>query len=87
MGMDDLSGLAGNVLFGPWNQSSMHSGYSSTNSCSSDMQAMYLARQSVVPLPSPEETRQNEIKRKNERNYAAWLARITRDPLTGCEAR
>jgi hypothetical protein len=35
----------------------------------------------------PEDRKQAEIKTKNRDNYARWLARIKRDPLTDVEYR
>lgn len=46
-----------------------------------------LQNTSPVPVPSPEDSKQYEIKRKNEQNYARWLARILREPLQDVEFR
>lgn len=87
--MNDLSGLFGNVLTGPWCNQAASFNTSAHAQQMSVLQQQFTAAQAwtPTPVPNPEEVRQHEITTKNSRNYARWLARILRDPLADCEAR
>ena len=85
-----LQDLLGNVVAGPWNAQAGQASqdYNAYASQYGSLQQWYATQQAApYPMPTPEESRQYEIMTKNRRNYAHWLARIARDPLTDCEAR
>ena len=86
--------LFGNVFAGPWaNRNASASqqealSFQYAQSLASQQRPLdQLFGQAQLRAMEPEDQRQSEIKAKNRANYARWLARIQRAPLSDCEAR